>query len=627
MKTLFITLFLLSSLLFSQQDTLTILHLNDTHSNLAPSAPRTTTLEGTTGGIARAASVIGLTKMTEPNVLTLHAGDFFVGDLMFNFYFGVPELQILQSLGVDAIAVGNHEFDLMPSTLTTALKTAFPSLDQNIPLLSANAIMEDTSVTVLKDFIKPYVIKEYGKIKVGIFGMTTTETNTYSLPSPVVIDTNVFVCAATMVETLKASGCNVVIMLSHLGRFYDEAMAQNIPGINIIVGGHDHYTTETPVEIANNYVGKTWFVQADAFYSRVGKMKIGVEGENVSLLDYQSILLDGNIPEEPSVKAVVDQLTTELETTLSWKVFTEKIGEATEDLNEVAVLSQPGRFDTPIGNLVSDAFRDATKTQIAIQLGGSTAQKLYKGPIVAADVFRMIGYGFNEVNGLGYRLATFTITGAELWKGFEICLATAEYNDEMLLQVSGMEYSFDLNLAAHSRLRWIKINGVDIDFNATYTATANEFFVAALPMFGVEISNLSLLTDTAELQVVVSYIAAHSPISPNQEGRVTTKVNEDEKILPDEFQLKQNYPNPFNPETVISWQLAVSSFVTLKVFDVLGNEVATLVNEEQQAGNHSIKFDATNNRQLSTNSLPSGVYFYRLQANGKFLTKSMVLLK
>jgi len=621
MKTLFITLFLLSSLLFSQQDTLTILHLNDTHSNLAPSAPRTATLEGTTGGIARAASVIGLTKMTEPNVLTLHSGDFFVGDLMFNFYFGVPELQILQSLGVDAIAVGNHEFDLMPSTLKGALQTAFPVLDQKIPLLSANSIMEDTSITTLKDFIKPYVIKEYGKIKVGIFGMTTTETNTYSLPAPVVIDTNVFVCAAIMVETLKVSGCNVVIMLSHLGRFYDEAMAQNIPGINIIVGGHDHFTTEAPVEIANNYAGKTWFVQADAFYSRVGKMKIGVEGENVSLLDYQSIPLNESVPEEPTVKAVVDQLITGLETTLSWKVFTEKIGEATEDFNEVAVLSQPGRFDTPIGNLVSDAFRDATKTQIAIQLGGSTAQKLFKGPIVAADVFRMIGYGFNEVNGLGYRLATFNITGAELWKGFEICLATAEYNDEMLPQVSGMEYSFDLNLPAYSKLRWIKINGVDIDMSTTYTATANEFFVAALPMFGVEISNLSLLTETAELQVVVNYIAAHSPISPSQEGRITTDVNEKEEILPEKFDLKQNYPNPFNPTTTISYLIDQPSFVTLKIYDVTGNEVETLIDGYQTSGKHSVQFGTKNK------SLASGVYFYRLQANGKFLTKSMILLK
>ncbi|MCK9212300.1 MAG: 5'-nucleotidase C-terminal domain-containing protein [Ignavibacteriaceae bacterium] len=620
MKTLFITLFMLSSILFSQPDTLTILHLNDTHSCLAPSAPRTALLEGTTGGIARAASVIGLTKMTEQNVLTLHAGDFFVGDLFFNFYFGVPELQLLQGLGVDAIAVGNHEFDLMPSTLIGALQAAFPALDQKIPLLSANAIMEDTSVAALKDYIQPYTIKEYGKIKVGIFGMTTTETNTFSLPSPVVIDTNIFVCAATMVETLKSNGCNVIIMLSHLGRFYDEAMAQNIPGINIIVSGHDHYLTDVPVVIENNYGGKTWFVQADAFYSRVGKMKIAVDGENISLVDYQSILLDENIPEEPATKAIVDQLIAGLETQLNWKVFTEKIGDATETFEEVADVNRSGNFDTPVGNLVTDAFRQSTKTQIAIQLGGSTAQKLYKGPIVPADVFRMLGYGFNEVNGLGYRLATFKITGAELWKGFEICLATAEYNDEMLPQVSGMEYSFNVNSPVYSRLLSIKINGVDIDFNATYTATANEFFVSALPLFGVSISDLTLLSEVTELQVVVGYITTNSPISPGQSGRVTD-TKETGKILPDEFQLKQNYPNPFNPTTTISYSIEQPSFVTLKIYDITGNEVETLVNEYQSSGMHSAQFG------INKKPLASGVYFYRLQSTGKSLTKSMLLLK
>ncbi|MFA4923921.1 MAG: M14-type cytosolic carboxypeptidase [Ignavibacteriaceae bacterium] len=99
---------------------------------------------------------------------------------------------------------------------------------------------------------------------------------------------------------------------------------------------------------------------------------------------------------------------------------------------------------------------------------------------------------------------------------------------------------------------------------------------------------------------------------------------------PNDFQLYQNYPNPFNPETVISWQLSrklSGSHVSLKVFDVLGNEVATLVNEYQQAGNHSVKFDATNNLQLTTNFLASGVYYYKLQA-GKFSqTKGMIYLK
>jgi hypothetical protein len=88
---------------------------------------------------------------------------------------------------------------------------------------------------------------------------------------------------------------------------------------------------------------------------------------------------------------------------------------------------------------------------------------------------------------------------------------------------------------------------------------------------------------------------------------------------PTEFGFDQNYPNPFNPVTRIKYQIPELSFVTLKVFDVLGNEITTLVNEEKPLGNYEIQFDATN--------LPSGVYFYRLQAGSFVETKKMVLLK
>ena len=88
---------------------------------------------------------------------------------------------------------------------------------------------------------------------------------------------------------------------------------------------------------------------------------------------------------------------------------------------------------------------------------------------------------------------------------------------------------------------------------------------------------------------------------------------------PAEFMLSQNYPNPFNPGTVIGYQLAVSSYVTLKVYDVLGNEVATLVNEFKQAGKHNVEFNAKN--------LTSGIYFYRIQAGSINEMKKFVLLK
>jgi len=91
------------------------------------------------------------------------------------------------------------------------------------------------------------------------------------------------------------------------------------------------------------------------------------------------------------------------------------------------------------------------------------------------------------------------------------------------------------------------------------------------------------------------------------------------EIAPSEFSLAQNYPNPFNPITAISYQLPMNTFVTLKVYDVLGNEVATLVNEEKSAGVHEVEFNAT--------ELGSGVYFYTLKADEFLSTKKMILMK
>jgi hypothetical protein len=85
------------------------------------------------------------------------------------------------------------------------------------------------------------------------------------------------------------------------------------------------------------------------------------------------------------------------------------------------------------------------------------------------------------------------------------------------------------------------------------------------------------------------------------------------------FELHQNYPNPFNPKTKISWHSTVGSWQSLKVYDVLGNEVATLVNEYKPAGNYEVEFDAL--------KLSSGIYFYKLKAGDFSETKKMILLK
>jgi len=108
--------------------------------------------------------------------------------------------------------------------------------------------------------------------------------------------------------------------------------------------------------------------------------------------------------------------------------------------------------------------------------------------------------------------------------------------------------------------------------------------------------------------------------SSNFDTSTIVSVNEiSSGDIPDEFLLSQNYPNPFNPSTKIRFTISDFGFTILRVYDVLGNEVATLVNEEKSAGTYEVKWNAS--------GLPSGIYFYQLQTNGFLETKKMLLLK
>ena len=98
-----------------------------------------------------------------------------------------------------------------------------------------------------------------------------------------------------------------------------------------------------------------------------------------------------------------------------------------------------------------------------------------------------------------------------------------------------------------------------------------------------------------------------------------TPVEEIINQVPSQFVLNQNYPNPFNPSTTISWQLPESGWQTLKVYDILGNEVATLVDEYRTAGLNQVIF--------SENNHSSGIYFYNLRSGSFSETKSMLLIK
>ena len=525
---LFVLLFAVSGI---AQQTITILHLNDTHSTLAPLGPRDESLNGQQGGIARATSVIASERATDPDLLLLHAGDISVGDLFFNFGFQVPELTWMNIMSFDAMAIGNHEFDLTPAVLLGSLQNVFPVPSDAFSLLGAN--INASALPELDNYITDYTIKTIDTLKVGIFGLLTPETNILSQPAPVIIEddiTEIMNIAGTNAYILRnIEGCDVVLLLSHLGVEFDMAIASMVPGIDLIIGGHDHYNYSEPIAVPNPNSGFTWIAQAGSNYKYIGKLKIDVALDGtVSLNDYSLIHLDENIPEEPTVKAMVDGLIGDLETFYSIPFYTQQFGYSNAFHKEEAKdLLNLGNHDTPVGNLVTEAFRNLTGTDIAIHAGGSTAHPLWDGPFTLADIFRVNGYGFNTVNTLGFQLATFTITGEALWMGLEFGLSNIESNDEFFLQVSGLEYTYNGTKPAGERLVSVMINGNSVNPSATYSVTASELVISLLDYLEIPYSNPEVLAGVTEFEALSGYIISNNNfLHPKEIGRIINVGNQ-----------------------------------------------------------------------------------------------------
>lgn len=620
-------------LLFSMQsianaespDTLSILFLNDTHGHLAPSAPRNSSLEGQRGGIARAASIIGQTKMTKQNVLTLHAGDYSIGDLGFITDFGGTELMILKALGVDAMTLGNHEYDLTPQTLNTVLDNVF--FENAIPLLSANTDLSDEGVEGLRKYISPYIIKQYGELKVGIFGMTTPETNLLSQPDPAIVNFNIVEIATKYVDTLYNAGCNVVICLSHLGINTDYQLGTYVPGIHFIIGGHDHFRTDEPIvavhpiiAVPNIYPEKTYIMQAEPFYYSMGSFDVTIDDGKVEILNFNIIDIDASIPEETTAKYYVDSQISGVEEVYG-PMFSQQCGYISEDLDEFAYIMNEGFVDTKVGNLVADAYRAKTNTDVAIVASGSTATVIPAGSIVAADLYRAVGYGFNTENGLGFRIATFNLTGENLWMGIETVVSSLStegiyIGDEYFPQVSGMKLYLNMNNEPGSRVQNIEIAGNQINPMMTYSVTGNEFLLMFLQILEIPVSDIYVYPDTTEFIVLLDYVVANSPISIIRDRIM--KVEDDKISNPLPINL-QNYPNPFEIATTIKFKLERAEEIELSIYDIQGKQVDIVAKGYFDAGDYNFNWQPRN--------AEAGLYYYQIKSKSGKTSKAMIYIK
>lgn len=619
-KTVFTVIFslIMNTVVFAQGTTITLLHFNDSHSHLDAVGPKDNNLEGTLGGIAKAVTLIKSVKAAEPNVLVLHGGDFSVGDLFYNKYFGVPELQILNQFGLDAMTVGNHEFDLGPDVLKGVLDEGFSY--GSFPVLSANLDM--TGYPALTQWISPSTIKTIAGVKIGIFGLTVPDP--LNNPSPVIVREDIIPVAAQTVLDLKNSGADVIICLSHLGIMNDRALASNVPGINFIVGAHDHLLFEQPVQVLNPEGKITYIMQAGSYYQHLGELKFTVDNGIVTFNSYLILNADANVQKDAEVQAIVEQLKAGILAQYGDVYHT--VSGIT--VNELGKESDPySSFkDTPLGDLITDAFRDKTNTNVAITANGLISEKIYRGQIVGADIFRAASYGFDVNNGLGFKLVTLQLRGSELVKGLEIGMSQLGINDDYFLQVSGMEFNYNPNRPVGHRITIgsILINGNHFIPINKYTITVNEGLLGLLMMFGVQAENINV-TEINEYTVIKDYIEKLQTVNYVSQGRITDLTIHDKKSNPEPIGnkissgLKDNYPNPFNPVTNIKFVISKTGIVKLTVYDVLGREVAKLVDGSIEAGEHTITWNAI--------SFPSGVYFYKLVAGDFVQTKRMILIK
>jgi 5'-nucleotidase len=222
---------------------LVILHTNDTHSRMDPFPMDGSPLQGL-GGAARRASLIKRIREEEAHVLLLDSGDIFQGTPYFNFFGGEIEFRAMSQMGYDASTLGNHDFDNAVAGLVEMLPHA------TFPFVSANY---DVRGSALEPHVRPWIIREAGGVRVGIFGLGIAfEGLVLESLHKGVRYTDPYEAARRSVAELREEGCSLVICLSHLGYRYredrpsDTRLAQEVTGIDLILGGHTHTFMDAP---------------------------------------------------------------------------------------------------------------------------------------------------------------------------------------------------------------------------------------------------------------------------------------------------------------------------------------------------------------------------------------------
>jgi len=473
-----------------------LLHTNDFHGALLANNGR--------GGAAEMAAFINAVRAVNPNVLLVDAGDFNTGSALSNMFNAEPAIRAFNMMGYDAVTFGNHEFNGTMQRLNEQIALAdFPFVSSNIRLPDGTYLGGNR-----------YIIKQYGDIKVGIFGLTTLRTRIVSNPDSSLEFINELEAARDVVAILRNDeNVDIVIGITHMGDVCESnehitsinlAKAIEGTGIDIIVDGHSHTLFDSP-----RRAGDTWVVSANEMGKYIGYGRLIVR--NGRLEDFDWIAMP--IGPDPAIGEMLRPYIERAGVTLR-----EVIGEASDTF---VFGNRLTRYqETSIGNMITDAnvwyLRNVSNQQVdfAFHNGGNIRAELPRGEITQERILTILPFE-------NY-LHVVSMTGAQLMELFDFIAAIPQGAGGFPQFSAEVRVTID-KTQGEGVIRNLTIGGEPVNPSRIYRVCTNDYILGGgdgyVPMLNAaDRFNTSLLLS----YVVTEYIRARGGvITPQTDGRLT----------------------------------------------------------------------------------------------------------
>ncbi|MFC0213359.1 bifunctional metallophosphatase/5'-nucleotidase [Paenibacillus chartarius] len=427
---------------------ITIGHTNDVHGHIEENK------SGKEFGYAKMATLIKEWKAENKNFLLLDAGDTFQGTVFVNQFKGESIVPILNYLSYNTMAAGNHEFDFGYEQLLKLRDML------KYPVINANAFKEDGT-----NLLPPVYEAEIGGKKFAFLGFVTEETAILTHPDNVkgITFKDPVEVAKTMVPELKKTHDHVIVV-SHVGIETDREIAKNVPGIDLIVGGHSHTPVKTPELVNGTYIVQDWeygksLGRADLYY--LGNELVNFSG---GLLEY-----DDNVKEDPEVAAMVKQISAEIDKALNVVIAK---AEVNLDGDRTIVRKQ----ESNLGNYITDTMLARTKAiagyeaDVALTNGGGIRTQVPAGDITKKMLYDVLPFPNTVV--------VMDATGSELKAALENGVSQVESGGGRFPQIAGMSFVYDATKPAGERVKEVKVGGKPLDLEKTYRLATNDFIAA-----------------------------------------------------------------------------------------------------------------------------------------------------